>query len=105
MRLFPILVPPDIAERAAIGEMLTGQAMTLVCAIPWSLIEPHAKRAKRNHRLSLEDIALRGGLDASEAMAVIEDRPCFGKSRRSWRQANAMLAELVAGEIETEAAA
>jgi hypothetical protein len=102
MRLFPILVPPAVAERAAIGDLLNGQPMTLVCAIPWSMIEPHEKRAKINHRLSLEDLALRGGLDASEALCVIENRPLFSKHCLPWRAANAKLAMLVQGEPEDE---
>jgi hypothetical protein len=102
MRLFPILVPPDVAERAAIGDVLIGQSMTIVCAIPWSMIEPHEKRAKRNHRKSLEEIALRGGLDASEAICAIEDKPLFGKHRLGWRAANAKLALLLAGVDEDE---
>jgi hypothetical protein len=102
MRLFPILVPPDVAERAAIGDILIGQSMTIVCAIPWSLIEPHEKRAKRNHRKGLEEIALRGGLDASEAICVIEDKPLFGKHYLPWRAANAKLAQMLVGEPEDE---
>jgi hypothetical protein len=102
MRLFPILVPPSVAERAAIGDILNGQPMTIVCAIPWAMIEPHEKRAKRNHRLSLEEIALRGGLDASEAVAVIEDRPLFSRHRLGWNAANIKLVKLVQGEVEAE---
>jgi hypothetical protein len=43
-------------------------------SIPWSLIEPHAKQAQRNHDQTLERLAERGGLSPSEAIAVLADR-------------------------------
>src|SRR5580765_8364901 len=101
-RLFPILVPHSIAERAVIGDLQLGQQMTLVCAIPWSMIAPFEKQAKRNHRLGLEDLALRGGLDASEALAVIKGQPLWDKRRLSWREANDRLAGMVARQLADE---
>lgn len=42
--------------------------------IPWSLIAPHDKQAQRNHGgQTLVRLAQRGGLDAMEAVAVLED--------------------------------
>ena len=43
-------------------------------SIPFALIEPHRKRAKRNHQQSLEQLNKRGGLDPIELVAVLEDR-------------------------------
>jgi len=43
-------------------------------AIPWALILPHEKQAIRNHGQDLSRLADRGGLDAAEAVAVLEDR-------------------------------
>lgn len=101
-RLFPIMVPPSIAERAVIGDIMLGQSMTIVCAIPWAMIEPHARQAKRNHRLSLEDIALRGGLDASEALAVLKGWPAFDRRSLPWSSANASLVRLLARALAPE---
>ena len=42
--------------------------------IPWSLIAAHDKQAQRNHAgQNLVRLAQRGGLDAMEAVAVLED--------------------------------
>jgi hypothetical protein len=103
-RLFPILVPHAIAERAVIGELQLGQQMTLVCAIPWTLIAPHEKQAKRNHRLGLEELAQRGGLDASEALAVINGHAAYGPRRVPWLEANQRLAAMLVDVPELTAA-
>jgi len=44
-------------------------------SIDWEIIAPHAKQAMRNHDQTLEQLAERGGLCASEMCAVLEDRP------------------------------
>ncbi len=44
-------------------------------SIPWSMIAPHEHQALANHSQTLECLARRGGLDPTEALAVIEDRP------------------------------
>ena len=43
-------------------------------AIPWRLIAPHERQARRNHDQSLERLAERSGLSCCEALAVLEDR-------------------------------
>lgn len=43
-------------------------------AIPWALILPHEKQAIANHAQDLNELARRGGLEAAEAVAVLEDR-------------------------------
>ena len=43
-------------------------------SIPWRIIEPHREQAYKNHRQTLERLDQRGGLDAMEAVAVLEDR-------------------------------
>ena len=45
---------------------------------PWRLLVPHEPQAERNHNQSLQRLRERGGLSASEMLAVMEDRP--------WRQ-------------------
>lgn len=42
--------------------------------IPWTIMELHNKQAWENHGQSLEQLAKRGGLCWSEALAVLEDR-------------------------------
>lgn len=45
-------------------------------AIPFALLLPHEKQAMKNHDgQDLNRLAARGGLEASEACAVLEDRP------------------------------
>lgn len=45
-------------------------------AIPYALLLPHEKQAMKNHDgQDLDRLAARGGLEASEACAVLEDRP------------------------------
>jgi hypothetical protein len=51
---------------------------TLLANIPMAVLAPHEKQALQNHGQTLEKLASRGGLSASEALAVLEDRP--------WRQ-------------------
>jgi hypothetical protein len=43
--------------------------------VPWSLVEPHERQAKRNHDQSLETLASRGGLCPLELCAVLADKP------------------------------
>lgn len=48
-------------------------------AIPLEVIAGHEEQALRNHRQSLKRLAERGGLHPIEAMAVLDDKPLFGK--------------------------
>lgn len=62
--------------------------------LPWRIIEPHAAQAWINHGQTLERLRERGGLDASEAVAILEDR--------TWRSMDTVeafkrLAEIVGG--------
>jgi hypothetical protein len=43
--------------------------------VPWWLVEPHRRQALANHSQTLERLAERGGLDPTELVAVLEDRP------------------------------
>lgn len=43
-------------------------------SIPFALIKPHRKQAKKNHGQTLERLNERGGLDPIELVAVLEDR-------------------------------
>ena len=44
-------------------------------AFPWALLAPHEQQAIRNHGgQTLERLAERGGLSASEMLAILEDR-------------------------------
>lgn len=45
-----------------------------ILSIPWLMIEPHEYQARMNHDQTLDVLAKRGGLSASEALAVLEDR-------------------------------
>jgi hypothetical protein len=43
-------------------------------SIPWEMIAPCERQAQSNHQQSLERLAERGGLDPTEALAVLESR-------------------------------
>jgi hypothetical protein len=44
-------------------------------AVPWSIVEPHEAQALLNHcGQSLQRLAERGGLEAREMVAVLEDK-------------------------------
>lgn len=43
-------------------------------SIPWEVIQPHEEQALKNHRQTLERLAERGGLDYTEAYAVLNDK-------------------------------
>jgi hypothetical protein len=61
MRLFPILTG-------------TGEDRGHVAAIPWDVIAAHDEQARLNHGQTLVRLAERGGLCASEAVAILENR-------------------------------
>ena len=61
--------------------------------LPWDIIEPHEHQALRNHGQSLERLNERGGLEVSEAVAILEDRQWHAMPEA---KAFARLAELVA---------
>jgi hypothetical protein len=79
-KLFPILT--SVRDRR-LGERLR--------SIPWSLIESHEAQAKTNHDQTLKRLAERGGLGASEAVAVLRDRAYH---TMSMEEAEAELREL-----------
>jgi len=58
--------------------------------IPWAMIAPHEKRAMTNHSQTLRRLAERGGLNAAETVAVLEDRRysvmTFGASHNRLRE-------------------
>lgn len=61
--------------------------------VPWNFISPHAAQAHNNHDQTLERLAERGGLDASEMVAIIDNRPWHPMSDE---RAVARLKELLA---------
>lgn len=70
MALFPIMQPRD-----NIADLRRADLPCIVIGIPWAMIQPHERQAHANHSQTLKRLAERGGLSASEAMAVLEDRP------------------------------
>lgn len=93
MRLFPILVPPDVMTDLSIGALASDNRTTLVaCAVPWPLMERYEMQVFRNHRMGLEGLAQRGGLDAREAMAAVEG---VNDAGMRWPEANGRLVNLI----------
>ena len=65
--------------------------------IPWAMIAPHEKQARRNHSQSLRMLHDRDGLAWSEALAVLTDREWLHNSNAkaivlkmvdAWKEAN-----------------
>ena len=60
---------------------------TLLNEIPWDFIAPHEQQALANHGQTLNRLAERGGLGASEALDIVEGRrwgsakPCIENER------------------------
>ena len=66
---FPILSPYTVLQQR--------QDLLPSCPpwIPFAMLAPHEEQAMRNHSQTLERLASRGGLDPSEALAILDDRP------------------------------
>jgi hypothetical protein len=64
-RLFPLAVDRD--RTLAFSEAPT--------ALPWSLVAAHEPQALINHGQSVAALAENGGIEWSEMVAVLEDRP------------------------------
>jgi hypothetical protein len=47
---------------------------TLLAEIPFAMLVPHEAQARSNHGQTLERLAQRGGLGASEAIDILEGR-------------------------------
>lgn len=92
--MFPVLWPyrrEDIAELERLGCQRS---------VPWALLSPHEQQAKWNHGgQSLQTLASRGGLDATEMLAVLEDRRW---RRMEWSQAVPALLERLSAHLRTE---
>ena len=56
-----------MADRAIMPIM----GATLLSEVPWGFVSPHDAQAQRNHCQSLERLAQRGGLAASEAIDIV----------------------------------
>jgi len=90
-RVFPIMHAGDYGSRGSTEKQLRAAGnLFAVVNIPWTLIEPHAQQAMRNHSQTLELLAERGGLDAGEALDVIEGY-AWGMRRISEPDAHARL--------------
>jgi hypothetical protein len=64
-RLFPLVVDRD--RSLAFPEAPT--------ALPWPLVAAHENQALINHGQSIAELATHSGIDWSEMVAVLEDRP------------------------------
>lgn len=64
--------------------------------IPWTMLAPHENQAEQNHAQSLETLARRGGLDASEAVAVLLDQD-WDRYRGQKVEADRLLTQYVRG--------
>jgi hypothetical protein len=83
---------PSPSPDAALQEIRTGGGLFMVVHLPWGMIAPHEERAKKNHGgMSLKQLNGRGGLRASDVVAILEDRD---EAEMPISQANMRLVEL-----------
>lgn len=75
MKLFPIHDVAGHWNKELATDLRREGVMLAVVGVPWELIAAHETQCLRNHNLTVEHAASRGGLSAEEACAVIEDRP------------------------------
>jgi hypothetical protein len=72
MRLFRIMQQRQgTVDTSTADQVRTAGLCVAVVALPWDMIAPHEKTALRNHGQDLEMLHSRGGLDAGEALAVL----------------------------------
>lgn len=67
-RRFPVLWQGDRAFMDRLRDLSCPRS------VPWSLVEPDRRQAKRNHSQTLERLAQRGGLSPHELLATLEGR-------------------------------
>lgn len=73
MRFMPVMVlGHDYREK--LSSFRASGFPFIVTQIPWPLLELHEPQARQNHGQSFAVLASRGGLSASEALAIMEDR-------------------------------
>lgn len=72
-RLFPILQSYADMQRI-VRDAVKYAVPAIVLTVPWDLMLGHAEQAMKNHYQTLGRLAEHGGLSASEAVAVLEDR-------------------------------
>jgi hypothetical protein len=69
-RVCPIMLPTNREAGLAL-ELRRENVTCIIVSLPWEMIAPHEAQAVTNHGQSLERLAQRGGLSASEALAVL----------------------------------
>jgi hypothetical protein len=80
----------------------SGQAFAVV-GVPWDMLAPHEAGAVANHGQTLTRLAERGGLDAGEALALLEGKRWRDISD-NWAENNRRLAVLIFRWMSTHAA-
>lgn len=73
IEIFPIMAPQVESYRWP-SNLRNAGILCVVTGLPWTILAPHEAQAMKNHSQTLKTLAGRGGLSASEALAVIEDR-------------------------------
>lgn len=88
---------PIMLSRELRDHMSAHKRLAIKCpvyfAVPMAIFEPHEQQAQTNHGQSFNELAGRGGLSPSEAVAILEDRRWHSMTDAA---AYERLAELVA---------
>lgn len=87
--MFPVMMPAHWTAQMLASETCAQGLAFVVAGIPWDILDACTVRLRTNHGQSIEQLAQRGGLDATEAIAVLEDRPW---TNMEWKEANKRLA-------------
>ena len=95
MKQFPIMLGLSYELPKLVDACRALGVRQLIVSVPWAMLAPHEPRAKANHGQTLQRLAERGGLGASEAMAVLQDRP-YARYRDGEAIAHSELAKAVA---------
>lgn len=91
MSYMPIMNGYAYEQKERLRELRQAGAFCVVIALPMEMLTPHEAQARANHNQTLNRLAERGGLTASEAIAILKDR---GYVRMPHTGANAELLEL-----------
>lgn len=74
-KVFTIMTDsPSLQFRKTLQSLNKSGCLFAVIGVPWDLMLQHEDQCQRNHSQSVQRLHERGGLDACEAVAALEDR-------------------------------
>lgn len=98
MNVFPIMIANGYG--ITLSHLRRNYKCLMAVGVPMELLLKHAVQLEKNHGQSIERLASRGGLDANEMLAVLEDRPVGVPLTTT--EANARLVAILTAYLTTE---